>query len=219
MDKSYRRKIKTKLKSYAFNSVSAVLGQIEKGCEIFSFNKGQFFLIDIVAYILNQIGSAHIDIITWAIGNETIDKLVSLQRQKKIESIRIIIDYSYKTMHPDYCLKLRKIFGDDTIRVAKNHAKIIIIRNSEWNISIRSSMNLNVNRRMEYIEISDDKPLADFFTGFIDEWFMTKATGLTFDSPAEYHGENFRKFGKKNDDEFGIDMDNFDIDFSDFSTL
>jgi len=207
---THRRQTKPKSKSFAHYSASSAIGELSPGCELFAFNKGQFYLVDIIAHILRQIGKSDIDILTWAIGNETIDKLVSLQSKGLINQLRIIIDYSYATMHPEYCHKLRQIFGDEAIRVTKNHAKITLIRNQEWNISIRSSMNLNENRRLEYFEISDDKELMGYFVDFFDEWFMTQSTGLSFEYGTKYHTDMLKKFGDSGDEmnfDFNVNFD------------
>lgn len=210
MSNVYKRKLKNKSKIYAFQSVKKAIGDLSHGCEIFGFNKGQFFLIDIVAYILKQIGPFDVDILTWAIGNETIDKIIHLKQLGRIKNLRLIIDYSFRSLHPEYCQKLRKAFGDQAIRVTKNHSKITLLRNDKWNISIRSSMNLNVNRRLEYFEISDDVELMGFFFDFFDEWFETKSTGESFEYPSKYHTGELRKFGKE---DVGMDFD-MDAGFS-----
>lgn len=207
------RKSKPKSIRYAFNGAHDAIGKLEHDCELFIFTKGQLLLINVLAYILDQIGPCNLDIITWAIGNETIDKLSGLKRSGKIKRLRLIIDSSVQSMHPEYCKKLRRIFGDESIRVTQNHAKVLILRNPEWNLTIRSSMNLNVNRRLEFFETSDDKELADFFQEFFEEWFRTKSTGLSFEYDGKYHGDELKKFGRKNDDEFNFDVENIEMNF------
>jgi hypothetical protein len=191
----FTRNCKPKSKSFAHYTAAEAIGDLSHNCEIFAFNKGQFYLIDIIEHILQQIGKSDIDILTWAIGSKTIDSLVYLQGSGKINKTRIIIDYSYATMHPKYCSKLRQVFGDDAIRVTKNHAKITLIRNTDWNLSIRSSMNLNVNRRLEYLEISDDIEMMAYFVDFFDEWFKTESTGLSFDYDTRHHTDELDRFG------------------------
>ena len=57
------------------------------------------------------------------------------------------------------------------------------IRNRDWDIVVRTSMNLNENPRLENIEISESKEFADFFCHIADEIFseikpMEKQTTL-----------------------------------------
>jgi len=213
MNQKFIRKQKPKSIRYAFHGAHDALSKLEHGSELFCFTKGQLLLIDILACILDQTGACDLDIITWAVGNETIDKLSALKNLGKIKRMRLIIDYSVQSMHPDYAKKIRRVFGDEQIRVTKNHAKVLILRNEEWNLSVRSSMNLNVNRRLEYFEISDDREIADFFQGFFEEWWKTRATGVSFEYDGKYHGDELKKFGVDNDDELDFGIENIDINF------
>jgi len=208
----HSRKIRTKTTSFTFHGAAEAIGQLAHGCEILGFNKGQFFLIDIVGHILQQIGGGDVDVLTWAIGNENIDKIVNMKCDGRIRGFRLITDYSVQALHPEYCRKLRRVFGDQAIRVAKNHSKIILIRNDGWNLVVRSSMNLNANRRLEYFEISDDSELMGFMLKFFDEWFETKATGASFNYPSKFHNDEFKKFGKE-PGEFDFNIKNIDINF------
>jgi hypothetical protein len=200
-----KRKLKSVIKAYHGGACEAI-GKIERGCERFIFTKGQILLIDILRAILDQTGPADLDILTWAVGNETINKLTSIKRSGKIKNMRLIIDYSAQSMHPDYCKKMRRLFGDDNIRVTKNHAKVLILHNNEWNLCVRSSMNLNVNRRLEYVEISDSPELMAFFSEFFEEWWMTRSTGATWEKTGSYHGDELKKFGQE-DTDFNFDFD------------
>lgn len=217
MSSVYRRKTSRKSKIYAFRAASEAIGKLDRGCEIFGFNKGQFSLIDITKHALYQIGGGDVDILTWAINIENIDKLVNLKHSGEIRNFRLITDYSVQSMHPEYCAKLRRAFGDQAIRVAKNHAKIILIRNDEWNLSIRSSMNLNDNRRLEYFEISDDAELMGFMLKFFEEWWRTKSTGASFEYNGKFHGDALKKFGVNNDDDFDFNVENIDINIPNFN--
>lgn len=209
----FTRNLKPKSLRYAFHGVYDAIGTLEHGCELFCFTKGQLLLVDILSCILDQIGPADLDIITWAIGNETINKLAGMRNAGKIKSMRLIIDSSVQSMHPEYCRKIRRVFGDESIRVTKNHAKVLIVRGGEWNLCVRSSMNLNVNRRLEYFEISDDKELADFFHEFFEEWWKTRSTGVSFEYNSKYHSDELHKFNVDNNDELGFDVENIDINF------
>lgn len=200
----YSRKVKSKMQILSDKKVQNVIGEIKHGYEIFAFNKGQFNLIDILVYILSITGCANVDLLMWSINPEAVDILAQLKNKKKIDQLRVVIDYARAT-HPGYCEKLCDVFGEDAIRVAKNHAKIILVRNKEWDISLRTSMNMNINSRLEFFEISEDKKLADFFSLFFDEWYKTNATGMTFEYESQYHAEQLQKF-----------MGNQKIDFEDF---
>jgi hypothetical protein len=90
------------------------------------------------------------------------------------------VDFSFPSRQPAYCAALREAFGDEALRVTKTHAKFVLIRNTHWNLAIRTSMNLNANKRLENFEISDDARLCDYLTSFVDDLFTAQAPGEGF---------------------------------------
>ena len=63
--------------------------------------------------------------------------------------------------------------------MTRNHAKFFLLRNDNWHICVRSSMNLNRNPRLEQFDLDDSKELCDFFQGIISEIFEKMPAGLT----------------------------------------
>lgn len=147
------------------------IGRLEPGCEIFGFTKGQFSLMDVVTAILSQIGPAHVDISTWTAASADIEHCFQFVRTNKIKSTRWVVDRSFPTRQPEYFDTLIERFGADSIRVTRTHAKFVLLRNDDWDIVLRSSMNLNKNPRFENFEISDDPDFADYFQMVVDEIF------------------------------------------------
>lgn len=90
------------------------------------------------------------------------------------------------------------------MRLTKCHLKFIAVRNAEWNIAIRTSMNLNENRRLEALEVSDDPGLAAFLEGLMDEFFSRPA-GDTKKKPGQLMAE-FAEFAGQ-----AVDMKSTDV--------
>jgi len=76
-----------------------------------------------------------------------------------------------------------QLFGADAIRTIPLHGKFAVVHNDGWAIAIRSSMNLNVNTRIETVEISADPDLVKFLVGFTDSVFA-RSTDANFASQA-----------------------------------
>ena len=55
------------------------------------------------------------------------------------------------------------------VRVTKTHAKFATIVNNEWQVAIRSSMNLNQNPRLESFQVGHDPELCDFLSAALDD--------------------------------------------------
>jgi hypothetical protein len=149
------------------------IGDLYPGCEIFGFNKGQFSLMDVIVAILDQTGPASVDISTWTAANADIRHAFKFIESGRITEARWVIDRSFPTRQPEYFKALAQRFGAESIRLTRTHAKFCLIRNAEWNIVLRSSMNLNKNPRFENFEISDDPAFADYFGAIVDEIFKS----------------------------------------------
>ena len=72
----------------------------------------------------------------------------------EVLSLKMIVDRSFKSRQPKYYKKMIELFGINCIREIRNHSKFMVIRNDNWDIVVRTSMNLNNNPRLENIEIS-----------------------------------------------------------------
>jgi hypothetical protein len=149
--------------------VKEIIGPITSGCEIFGLTKGQISIIDIIRYVLEEVGPADLVISTWAAAHAHVVEIKKFQADGLVRKLRFLIDPSLISRHMEFCNDVTKILGEENIRTIRNHSKFILINNDEFNIVIRTSMNLNQNLRMEYAEISDDKTMFDFMVGIVDE--------------------------------------------------
>lgn len=171
------------------------IGPIEPGCEIYGLTKGQWSLIDLIEHVLSFTGACRAVISTWTAAGADVSFAYKLMSCGQLNSLRFLVDFSFPARQPAYCAALRQTFGDDCIRISKNHAKFVLLRNDTWNIVIRTSMNLNENRRLENFEISDDARLADFLQRVIEEIFEAQPTAGHFDKRPIDHINDFEKLG------------------------
>jgi hypothetical protein len=152
-------------------SVADAVGVVSPGCEIFGLSTGTFSLIDLIEHCLRASGPADVTVSTWTAGGADVGFAYGLLRNETIKSLRFLVDFSFPTRQPEYCAALIEAFGSDAVRITKTHAKFCLIRNADWNITIRSSMNLNENRRLESFEISDDPEMAAYLGELVDAIF------------------------------------------------
>ena len=147
------------------------IGDLVPGCEIFGLTKGQFSLINVIEECLVQTGPASVDISTWTAAHAEIKAAFAFLDNGLIRDLRFLVDTSFPNRQPEYCKTLLETFGEGSVRATRTHAKFVLIRNDDWNLVIRSSMNLNENRRIEVFEISDDLGMADYLSGVIEDFF------------------------------------------------
>jgi len=137
------------------------IGKIYPDMEIFGLSKGQFSIINVIEEVLRQTGEADVIISTWTAANAEIKKAEDFLKNGNIRKINFIVDRSFKTRQPKYHEMLKRKFGA-VVHTTNSHAKFVLIKNDNWNIVIRTSMNLNENKRLENFEISDCKKLYDY---------------------------------------------------------
>ncbi len=152
-------------------NVAAAVGPVEHGCEIYGLGRGTYSLIDLLEHILTFTGPADLVISTWTAAGADIDYALRLRDDGRVRSILWLVDSSFPVRQPGYCKAMRDRFGDAAIRVTKNHAKFVLIGNDEWHVVLRTSMNLNENKRLESWEVSDDEGLHSYLTAVVAELF------------------------------------------------
>lgn len=168
------------------------LGPIEQGCEIYCLTMGKFSLIDVLEHVLQFTGPASVTISTWTAAGADITFANRMLTDGRVTDLRFVVDYSFESRQPAYCAALRERFGDAAIRVTKNHAKFVLIRNAEWNVVVRTSMNLNECRRLESLEISDDPAMSAWLQEILDDLFKNQTDSFTRTA-----GEHCQKFGEE----------------------
>ena len=147
------------------------VGPITHGINLVGLFKGQWSLADLIVHALDATGPAHLTISTWTAGGADLEHFYRLLTSEQILSLRWLVDFSFPSRQPGYCLRLVDLFGTDAVRVTANHAKFTIIRNDEWDLIITTTANLNKNARLEHFYIHDDKAIADWFAVLADELF------------------------------------------------
>ena len=144
------------------------IAEFDRGMETYCLTFGQFSLMDALIALLERTGPAHIVVSTWTAGTADLSHSAQLLQDQQILSMRWIVDCSFPQRQPGYAAELLRLFGPGAIRTTRTHAKFAIIHNGAWKVVVRTSMNLNMNPRLESIEVTDSADLADFLLGITD---------------------------------------------------
>lgn len=155
---------------------STALGDLESGCELFAVTNGQFSLIDVLEHVLDHAGEAEIDLATWTAADGDLRRAHVFLLSGRVRRMRLVVDPSFRSRKPEFCEVLVDLFGQNAIRTVPLHGKFALVR-GERQFAIRSSMNLNPNRRIETVEISEDAALVGFMRGLVDEIFDRSPDG------------------------------------------
>ncbi len=157
--------------------------------ELIGLTKGQFSLLNLLEAVIAITGPVHFTLSTWTAARNEILRLQQLQQAGQILSARWLVDLSFVRRDPEAAQQIRLAFGVDAIRIAQTHSKLALFTNDKWKLVLRTSMNLNMNPRLEDFTLSNDEELHAFFeTILTDIWTKQKR------SLADAHGREGRRF-------------------------
>ena len=148
--------------------------------DIIGLTYGQFSLLDLIDAALDITGPADIAISTWSAGFYDVEAAERFRDSGRLRAIRFVMDSSAKRGQATVG-DIGEMFGPENIRATRTHAKFVLITNTDWNITITSSMNLNLNPRCEQFEMTDDADRCGMFLDFVDELFNELPEGDTQD--------------------------------------
>lgn len=167
-------------------SAARCIGPITSGCDIFGLTKGDFSMVDILRHCAKEIGPCRVDIGTWTAAHSDTKKAFDMLRDGNITAMRWLVDRSFPQRQPKYYAGVVEKFGRDSVRLARFHAKFILLENDSFSVAVRTSMNLNENKRIESYEISERSPISDYLREVVD---------YHFSQPAEDSYAAFKDFG------------------------
>jgi len=151
-------------------SALGAVGDLKPGQRIVGLTMGQFSLIHLLQEVLKITGPADVWLSAWTMGIKDANAAGALMDAGAMTSFALLVDRSFASRQRAYCGAVQRIFGDQAIRTTRIHAKVFVVRNAKWNITVRSSMNLNSNKRIEQFDLDDNAQIADYFQAFFDEY-------------------------------------------------
>jgi hypothetical protein len=172
------RKARARLSKVA--SARDTIAEFDHGMDVVGLTFGQFSLLDLVDATLEITGPADVTISTWSAGFYDVEAAERFRDSGRLRSIRFVMDSSVKRGQATVG-DVGDVFGRDSIRATRSHAKFVLIRNDEWDVLITTSMNLNLNPRIEQFEMTDDPVRAGLFAEFCDVLFDELVEGDTED--------------------------------------
>ncbi|MFA6128814.1 MAG: hypothetical protein WC699_16055 [Bacteroidales bacterium] len=148
--------------------VTRSIGLIERGRQKHYYSDGNFNLIRLIFHILKQTGPAHVFVTTYSISHESLTKVQNALDKGDLLSIRFLIDNRVKVMSPKPFQYLKQSFN---YRCTSLHAKVALIENEEWRISIVTSQNATDNPKLERGVIFTDDQIFNFDKNHLESVF------------------------------------------------
>lgn len=140
--------------------LESCLSELEQNIVVKYWTNSAWSMHDLVEYVLLKTGPSDITFCTWTIGEEAARKLFELKQAGLIKELHALFDYRVKERSPEAHQLLQGIC--DTISLGRSHAKVTVIRNKHWGVSIVGSANYSRNKRLEAGCISTYSVDAEF---------------------------------------------------------
>lgn len=151
------------------------LGVINPGTDKHFYSKGAFNLIQLVLYLLKQTGPAHVFISSYSISEDSLSTLLRYSNQGDILSIRFLIDNRVRTISPKPFDFLVTSFPN-AYRCCALHAKVALIYNDQFALSVVGSQNATHNPKLERGIIHTNKDVFDYDLKMLNHEFNTGTT-------------------------------------------
>lgn len=149
------------------------IGQLQQGKTTHFYSWGNFNLVRLMLHILKQTGPAHAFMTSYSFSQKSIEQLVKQYEQKDLLSFRVIIDNRVRTMSPKPFQMLMQAFD---YRCTSVHAKVALIWNDDWKITITTSQNATDNPKLERGTIFTDPEVFEFDLNILENEFERGTT-------------------------------------------
>lgn len=186
---AFKRPLGTSKKrvSLTANALDTLQGVgFSRDCEVDIATGGQFSIIDAIEAVLEYTGPADVTLATWTAAQFDLTQIEEQLVHGKIQNLRMIIDRSFVSRQPEFMRKVLERFGPGCVRATRTHAKFAVVHNDDWAVVLRTSMNLNHCSRMEYLQVTESRELANFWLQVSDAIFdeTEEGTGSGWEAPA-----------------------------------
>ena len=159
------------------HALLAAMQDFSPGNEWSCLTDGAMSLVDVVEHVLRKIGPSEVCISTWTMGFYDAERCDQFVRNGAIRRIRFLIDPSMFGRRPELSGRLVAGFGPDAFRAVNTHAKFAVLESESAAVAIRSSMNLNPNRRIESLDVACDADMAKLYRALVDDAFSIVGAG------------------------------------------
>lgn len=140
-------------------SLTLAIGQLENGKEHHFYSRGNFNLVRLICYLLKQTGPAHLMLTSYSFSRKSIEQLQNRIEKQEILSFKVILDNRVRVMSPKPFQMIAASFNYRCISV---HAKIALIWNDRWKITIITSQNATDNPKLERGIVFTDPEIFEF---------------------------------------------------------
>ena len=154
-------------------TLTKAIGQIENGKEHHYYSWGNFNLVRLIAYLIRQTGPVNVLMTSYSFSTKSIEQLQNHINKGSILTFRVILDNRVRVMSPKPFQIIATSFN---YRCMSLHAKVALLWNDQWNISIVTSQNATDNPKLERGTIFTDREVFEFDLKVLEHEFERGTT-------------------------------------------
>jgi hypothetical protein len=143
----------------AKQTIDEVMGAPVMGETIHIASLVNWSLHDLIAYLLDFTGPATVHITTWAVSENPVRIINQLVESGLITELNALLDRRIKSQCPQAFQLIKGQWKN--VSLVDIHAKVGVIMNEEWAISITSTANLTNKQRIEKYVVCCDRHIAE----------------------------------------------------------
>ena len=140
-------------------TLTSAIGLLENGKQHHYYSHGSFNLVRLICHLLKQTGAANVMLTSYSFSRESIEMLQNRIQRQSILTFKVLLDNRVRVMSP---LPFQMITASFDYRCISVHAKVALIWNDDWKITIVTSQNATDNPKLERGVIYTDSEIFDF---------------------------------------------------------
>ena len=133
--------------------VGDAVGPIAPGCLLQGSISSS--LIEVIQYILETIGPCHVIVSTWSLDPFDLQHFIAFEKAGMVLTSRWLLHMSLPSRAVECCDELLLHCKPDCVRCSTERQGVHF-RNSQWNLTLFTTMNLNYNRGLGSYDLIED---------------------------------------------------------------
>lgn len=149
-------------------ALTKAIGTLTAGKTTHYYSYGNFNLVRLMMYLIKQTGPVNAFMTSYSFSPKSIDAILNQIHNKNLLSFKLIIDNRVRSLSP---LPFQMIMESFDYKCTSIHAKVALLWNQDWKISIVTSQNATDNPKMERGTIFTDEAVFNFdFNALTNEY-------------------------------------------------
>jgi len=141
---------------------------LEEGTHYHIPSRASFSLHEMLAFLLHRIGPAKVWLTTYGVSAGPLQQVFDMCRDHRIEALRLYTDSRVVSECPDAYQLMLAPPDNVTVKLGKNHSKVLVLLNDQHAVYVQTSANLTNNPRLEVYTVATHRALAEFTTSWIE---------------------------------------------------